>query len=124
YTPALATDVAAVPGSPPATAQQLDRDNYAGQPPVTAFLARTVFLHTLAYPESAQGITAERLRYSVCSPVIEPSFVEAARKQFIGGSLYLDDRPGSPMRFMTEPNLTQMIRKAISEVDPTEARDV
>jgi len=124
YTPALATDVAAVPGSPPATAQQLDRDNYAGQPPVTAFLARTVFLHTLAYPESAQGITAERLRYSVCSPAIEPSFVEAARKQFIGGSLYLDDRPGSPMRFMTEPNLTQMIRKAISEVDPTEARDV
>ena len=122
YAPALAADVASVPGNPPTTAEQIDRDNYSGQPPVTSYLARTIFLHTLAYPESAQGLTTESLRYSVCSPAIEPSFVEAARKQFLAESLYLDDRPGSPLRFMTEPNLTQMIRKAVAEVDPGEVR--
>lgn len=122
YTPALAADVASVPGAQPGIAQQLDRDHYPGQPPVTSYLARTIFLHTLAFPESAQGIAADRLRYSVCSPAVEPSFAEAARKRFVSESLYLDDRPGAPLRFLTEPNLTQMIRKAVNEVDPGEAR--
>lgn len=122
YTPAVAADVASVPGAQPATAQQLDRDHYPGQPPVTSYLARTIFLHTLAFPESAQGITADRLRYSVCSPAVEPGFVEAARKRFVSESLFLDDRPGIPLRFLTEPNLTQMIRKAVNEVDPGEVR--
>ncbi len=123
FAPALAADVAAASGAAPATAEQMDRTNDPGQPPVTSYLARTVFLHTLAYPESAQGVTSERLRYSVCSPAIEPTFVEAARKQFVSESLYLDDRPGSPLRFMTEPNLTQMIRKAVAEVDPGDVRE-
>ncbi len=122
YTPALAADVAAVPGAQPATAQQLDHAHYPGQPPATSYVARTIFLHTLAYPESAQGVTPDRLRYSVCSPAIEPSFCEAARKRFVAESLYLDDRPGAPLRFLTEANLNQMIRKAVAQVDPGEMR--
>ncbi len=123
YTPALATDVASVPGKSAATAEKLDKENYPGQPPVTSYVARTIFLHTLAYGDAAKGITPEGLRYSVCSPVIEPSFVEAARRQFVAESLYLDDRPGTPHRLLTEPNLTQMTRKAMAEVDPGEARN-
>ncbi|HEX8341202.1 MAG TPA: DUF499 domain-containing protein [Tepidisphaeraceae bacterium] len=122
YTTALATDVAAVPGKDPAVAQRLDIENFAGQPPVTSYVAGTVFLHTLAYGEGAQGIKADQLRYSICSPSIEPAVVESSRKLFIQESLYLDDRPGTPMRFRVEANLTQMIRKAMNNVDPDELR--
>ena len=122
YTPALAADVAAVEGSQPSVAQQIDRDEHPGQPPVTSYLARTIFLHTLAYGDAAKGILPERLRFSVCAPAIDPSFVESARKRFVEESSYLDDRPGAPLRFMTEPNLTQMIYKATSEVESADVR--
>jgi len=120
--PALASDVASVPGKAPSMAQRLDQDNYPGQCPVTGYVARTIFLHTLAYPEDAQGIKPDQLRFSVCSPEVEPSFVEAARKQFAEESLYLDDRPGAPMRFRVEPNLIQVVKRAMNDVDPDELR--
>lgn len=123
YAPALAADIAAVAGRDPSTAQRLDEENYPGQAPVTSYVARTGFLHTLAYGDAAQGITPEHLRFSVCSPAIEPAFVEAARRQFATDSLYLDDRPGARMRFQVEPNLTQVINRAMREVDPGEERD-
>lgn len=122
YATALATDVAAVPGKDPAIAQRLDSTIFAGQPPVTSYVANTIFLHTLAYGEAAQGIKPDQLRYSVCSPAIEPSFVESARKHFIADSLYLDDRPGAPLRFRVEANLTQMVRKAMNNVDADDLR--
>jgi hypothetical protein len=118
----LATDVAAVPGKDPAVAQRIDAESFAGQPPVTGYVAGTIFLHTLAYGDAAQGIKPDQLRYSVSSPSIEPSFVEVARKKFVEESLYLDDRPGAPMRFRVEANLTQMIRKAMNGVDADELR--
>ena len=122
YTTALATDVAAVPGKDAAIAQRLDSINFPGQPPVTSYVANTIFLHTLAYGEAAQGVKPDQLRYSVCSPSIEPTFIESARKQFVAESLYLDDRPGAPLRFRVEANLTQMIRKAMNNVDADELR--
>jgi len=122
YTTALATDVAAVPGKDPAVAQRIDTDNFPGQPPVTSYVAGTIFLHTLAHGDAAQGIKPDQLRYSVSCPAIEPTFVESARKQFIAESLYLDDRPGAPLRFRVEANLTQMIRKAMNSVDADELR--
>ncbi|NLX59557.1 MAG: ATP-binding protein [Phycisphaerae bacterium] len=122
FTPALASDVASVPGRDPSIAQRLDQENYAGQPPVTSYVARTIFLHTLAYPEDVQGVKPDQLRFSVCCPVIEPTFVEAARKRFAEDSLYLDDRPGAPMRFRVEPNLTQFINRATRDVDPDDLR--
>jgi hypothetical protein len=122
YTPALATDVAAVPDKDPAIAQRIDAELFPGQPPVTSYVARTIFLHTLAFGDAAQGIKPDQLRYSVCSPSIDPGFVEAARKRFVAESLYLDDRPGAPLRFRVEANLTQMIRKAMNNVDADELR--
>ncbi len=49
YTPALKADVAAVAGDDPSTAQLLDVRFYPGQLPITSYIARTVFLHTLAH---------------------------------------------------------------------------
>ena len=98
YAPAVKSDVVA--GDEPALAQRIDAQKYPGLPPVTAYLARTIFWHTLAYGESAKGISAEQLKLSVCSPSIEPPFSEQARLQFIADSIYLDDRPGAPLRFI------------------------
>ncbi|MDM8543814.1 DUF499 domain-containing protein [Desulfococcaceae bacterium HSG9] len=124
YAPALAADVAAVPGKDPSIAQWLDAQHYPGQPPVTSFVARTIFINTMAFGDAAQGVSAEHLRYSVCSPAIEPALAESARKAFITESLYLDDTPGASMRFRVEPNLTQIINRAMKEVDAEDLRNV
>jgi hypothetical protein len=122
YAPAVKSDVAAVAGDEPALAQRIDAQKYPGLPPVTAYVARTVFWHTLAYGESAKGITAEQLKLSACSPALEPSFIEQARVQFVTDSIYLDDRPGAPLRFMVEPNLTMIIRRIMKDIDAAEVR--
>ena len=123
YIAALLSDVAAVPGDPPALAQQLDQKYYPGRLPITAYVARTIFLHTLAYPDSASGITPERLKFAVCSPGVEPAFIEQARLQFVSEAIYLDDRPGAPLRFMTEPNLTMIVRRQMGLVEPLDVRN-
>lgn len=124
FSPALAADVAAVPGKDPAIAQWLDAEHYPGQAPVTSYAARTIFINTMAFGDAAQGISKEHLSYSVCSPSIEPAFVEAAQRLFKEESLYLDDRPGTPMRFRVQPNLTQMITRAMKDVDAGDMRNV
>ncbi len=123
YAPAVKADVAAVAGDEPALAQRLDAKNYPGMPPVTSYVARSIYWHTLAYGDSARGISPEQLKLAVCSPALEPAFVEQARTQFVTESIYLDDRPGAPLRFMVEPNLTMIIRKRMAEVDPGEVRN-
>lgn len=117
YTPALKTDVAAVAGDDPSVAQKLDQEFYPGQLPITAYIARTVFLNSLAHGEAAKGLTPEHLLYSVCSPAVEPSFIEQARKRFVAESLFLDDRPGAPMRRHRQ-NMKDRVRRhlAIEEI--------
>ena len=58
----------------------------------------------------------------MCSPALEPSFIEQARVQFVTDSIYLDDRPGAPLRFMVEPNLTMIIRRIMRDIDAAEVR--
>ncbi|MFI5458100.1 MAG: ATP-binding protein [Isosphaerales bacterium] len=122
YTPALKSDVAAVSGDNPSIAQELDLKFFPGQLPIHSYVARTVFLHTLAFGDAAKGIATDHLKLSVCSPLVEPSFVEQARARFITESLFLDDRPGALLRFMVEPNLTQVIRRQMDEVEATSLR--
>lgn len=123
YAPAIKSDVAAVQGDDLATSQALDAKYYPGQLPITSYIARTAFLNTLAYGDSAKGITPDHLKFSVCSPQIEPSFIEQARIRFMQEALFLDDRPGAPMRFMVEPNLEAMIRRIMrDEIDTSEVR--
>jgi hypothetical protein len=121
--PLLVADVAAGPGDRPALAQQLDERHFRGLTPYASYVARTIFLHSLAYPPDAAGIDAARLRWSLLAPELGFDFIEQARKTFVYDSAYLDDRPGVPYRFRTEPNLTLMIRREAESVDPGALRD-
>lgn len=121
YVPALRRDVAGE-GGVSALAQEIDADNYAGMPPFASYVARTIFLHNLASHEQLRGLSADELRFAMVGPAIDVSFVEDARKRFIEGSAFLDDRPGARLRFVAEPNLTQVIRRQEGMVDAEDAR--
>jgi hypothetical protein len=121
FDPAIRNDVGAADGGL-ALAQQLDASDYAGLPPYASFVARTILWHTFAFNEHLKGITAEELRYAVLGPGLDPSFLDDARQKFVGSSAYLDDRPAAPLRFLTEANLTMMIRRQELQVDPDAAR--
>jgi len=120
--PALKADVAAVENDLPATAERLDSEFYSGQAPLTLFLARTIFLNTLSYPEETRGIGKEHLKYSLLSPGLQAAFIDQALTRFIEEAQYLDDRPNSPYRFMAQPNLEQVIRKRMRDLNPDEVR--
>lgn len=126
YNAAIRSDVAAVPGDEPALAQQLDQQKLPGLPPAHGYLARTILWHTFAYGDNARGISAEQLKLAVCGPhpALEPSFLEQARVAFVAESIYLDDKPGAPLRFMVEANLTQIIRRRMADIDAAEVRQV
>ena len=121
YVPAISNDVSGGAGKK-ALAEEIDADQHAGLPPYAAYVARTIFLHTLAFNEPLKGLPAEQLRYSTVGPELDISFIEEARKKFIADSAYLDDRPGAPMRFLAEANLRQIIRREEQHVDPGDLR--
>lgn len=121
-TPAIKAEVAAHAGETPALAQDLDARHYVGLPPYGSYVARCLLFHTLAYQDTLRGVTSEELRYAILSPGTDLSFIDDARKRFVTDSAYLDDRPNVPLRFLAEANLTQMIRRQETQVDPAEAR--
>ncbi len=121
YVPAISNDVAGPTGSP-ALAERIDAELHKGLPPYAGYVARTVFLHTLAFNEPLKGVSPERLRYSMVGPAMDLAFIEEARKAFVTDSAFLDDRPGSPMRFLAEPNLTKLIQTEEQNVDVGDAR--
>ena len=122
YVPAITNDIAAGPVEKKALAEEIDATNHSGMPSYTVYVARTVFMHTLAFNDPLKGISQEQLRYSVVGPKLDISFIEEARKRFITESAYLDDRPGAPMRFLAEANLLQIVRREEQHVDAGEAR--
>ena len=95
----------------PALAASIDKESYAGLLPYASYVARTIFVHTIAYNNELRGLSSAHLRYSILSPSADLSFVAAAETAFIQGSAYLDDRPGAPLRFNAEANLTQIIAR-------------
>jgi hypothetical protein len=121
YVSAIRSDIAGEQGKR-ALAQELDDEHHRGLPPYTAYVARTIFMHTLAFNDPLKGLSSEHLRYSVIGPQVDISFVEAARQRFVANSAYLDDRPGAPLRFLTEANLTQVIRGVERNIDPGDLR--
>ena len=122
YLPAIANDVAAGGSDARALAQEIDAAHHGGMPPFAAYVARTIFMHTLAFNEPLKGVSAERLRYSVLGPATDISFIDQARTRFVTDSAYLDDRPGAPMRFLAEANLRQIIRREEQHVEAADAR--
>lgn len=123
FAPALKSDIASVAGGDPALAQEIDAEHYAGLAPYATYVAQTIFVHTLASHDRLKGLTPERLRFSTVGPGLDISFVEDARKRFMADSAYLDDRPGAPLRFLAEANLTQVIRRQEAAVDAGEVRN-
>ena len=122
YVPAITNDIATGSSEKKALAQEIDATQHSGLPPYAVYIARTIFMHTLAFNEPLKGISPEQLRYSVLAPTTDISFIEEARKKFIAESAYLDDRPGAPMRFLAEANLRQIIRREEGHVDAGETR--
>ena len=122
YLPAIANDVAGGGSGARALAQEIDAAHHGGMPPYAAYVARTIFMHTLAFNDPLKGVSAERLRYSVLGPATDISFIDQARKRFVTDSAYLDDRPRAPMRFLAEANLRQIIRREEQHVDAGDAR--
>lgn len=121
FDPAIRNDVAASEGAV-SLAQQLDAKDYAGLPPYGSFVARSILWHSFAFNEHLKGTTAEELRFAVLGPGNDLGFINDARQKFVTSSAYLDDRPAAPLRFLTEANLTMMIRRQELQVDPGEAR--
>ena len=122
YAPAIRGDVSSIDTAHPSLAEQIDAQHYKGLYPYAVNVARTIFLHTIAFNEQLKGITPEHLRFSVMSPVLDISFIEDARRRFATDSAYMDDRPGVKLRFLAEANLNQIIRREEQDVDPEEVR--
>jgi len=120
FIPAVSHDVGG--GAKTALAVELDEKHYKGLPPYAAYAARTIFLHSLAFHDQLKGLSPERLRFSMLGPSLDLSFIDTAWKRFRDESAYLDDRPGVPLRFLAEANLTQVIRREEANVDSAQTR--
>ena len=120
FIPAVNHDIAG--GTKKPLAVELDEKYYGGLAPYTTYVARTIFLHSLAFNDQLKGLSPEHLRFSVLGPSFDLSFIDAACKRFREESAYLDDRPGVPLRFLAEANLTQVIRREEQNVDSGQAR--
>ena len=121
FVPAILNDIAGPPERP-ALAQELDAKDFKGLLPYGTYVARTIFIHTLAFNNDLKGLSPDHLRYSILSPAADLSFIDDARSKFRADSAYLDDRPAAPLRFNAEANLTQVIGREEKIIDPGEAR--
>ena len=121
YNPAIRNDIVGE-GTRTALAQEIDASFYRGLPPYATYVARTVFIHSLGFPSQIQGIASDQLRFSIMAPSLDVGFIEDARKRFQERSAYLDDKPGAPLKFLTDANLTQIVERQIQLVDPGEVR--
>jgi hypothetical protein len=120
--PALNSDVASSDAGHQALAKALDAKLFANLPPYGSYVGRTILIHTIAFNEPLKGATPDELRFAIAAPTLDLSFVDQARKAFLEESAYLDDRPTAPMRFLTEANLNQVVRREEQIVDPSDAR--
>ncbi|MDZ7793618.1 MAG: hypothetical protein U5P10_07995 [Spirochaetia bacterium] len=112
YAPAVSGDVEAVEHEPSSIAEKIDTDSYAGLPPYTTYIARTIFIHTIAYHQRLQGIERTDLRLSMVGPSLDIGFIDDAAKKFVEESGYLDlDKRDKVLRFLTDINLNQLIRR-------------
>ncbi len=122
FRPAISNDIVSPGTERTALAQHIDATHHGGLQPFATHVARTIFIHSLAFNDSLKGLSPEELRFAILGPETDISFIEDARKKFIADSAYLDDRPGATMRFRAEANLQQMIRRTEDTVDRQEAR--
>ena len=124
FTAALKADVAASEedANNPSLAEELDASKYKGLSPYTQAVARTIFIHSLAFNEDLKGISPQDLRLSILSPAMNISYIDMAKRDFVNESSYLAESPGRPIHFQTEANLNQIIRQAEKKISPDDVR--
>lgn len=127
---AIAYDIANVDPLEPARAQRIDQQWYRDTAPFASYVARTIFVNSMAFNPELRGISVEDLRASMLAPGFPggsadggASFVEDARKRFVEESGYLDDRATTVLRFAAEANLTVLIEQTKTNVDRTRVRE-
>ena len=127
---AISYDIANADPLQPARAQRLDDRYYRGTAPFASYVARSIFVNSMAFNDELRGCTVEQLRAAMLSPAFEgasteggASFIEDARKRFAEESGYLDDRTTTVLRFAAEANLTRLIDQTKLNVDRSAVRD-
>ena len=68
YLPAIANDVAAGGAEARALAQEIDAAHHGGMPPYAAYVARTIFMHTLAFNDRIRRIFAGKIFEAIPFP--------------------------------------------------------
>jgi hypothetical protein len=112
FIPAIRADVSTTPAEGSrALAQRLDSQEFSGMEPYGSMAARTVLFHSLAFNEPLKGLSRLELNYSLYAPAVDPAFVDKAVRLLQEESEYLDDSGTSKLRFLTDSNLNQMVRK-------------
>lgn len=122
FVPALKADIAAVEGDAPSLAEQMDASVYAGLCPYASCVARTIFFHTLAFNDNLKGADPSEICYAILAPDLDISFVTDAIRRFRQESAFMDDHPNKPLRFLAEPNLTQIIHQQERRINPQDVR--
>ena len=127
---AISYDIANADPLQPARAQRVDDKYFKGMSPFGSYVARTIFVNSMAYNDDLRGVTVEQLRAQMLSPAFEgapteggATFIEEARKRFSEESGYLDDRVTTVLRFAAEANLTRLIEQAKTNVDRPRIRE-
>ncbi|MTF40384.1 ATP-binding protein [Cyanobacterium aponinum] len=107
-----------------AYAQQQDEEwLIAGKPPLTSYLARTIFLHSLTYGISA-GIRRAELNLSLLTPAIDINFVGRALDNLQTVAWYLDVDPITTIaRFKEEPSINKIITEEKEQIGRGEAKE-
>jgi hypothetical protein len=104
-------------------AQRLDAQEFTGMEPYGSMAARTVLFHSLAFNEPLKGLSRLELNYSLYAPAVDPAFVDKAVRLLQEESEYLDDSGTSKLRFLTDANLNQMVRKREGQFDLESVRE-
>ncbi|MGI0480571.1 ATP-binding protein [Geminocystis sp. CENA526] len=107
-----------------AYAQQQDEEwLIAGKPPLTSYLARTIFLHSLTYGISA-GIRQAELNLSLLTPNIDINFIDRALNNLQTVAWYLDIDPITTIaRFKEEPSINKIITEEKEQIGRGEAKE-
>ena len=127
---AITYDIANSDPLRPARAQRLDAQFYRDTAPFASYVARAIFVNSMAFNTELRGVAVEDLRAAMLAPGFPggvadggAAFIEDARKRFVEESGYLDDRTTTLLRFAAEANLTRLIEQTKTNVDRTRVRD-
>ncbi len=100
-----------------ALAQRLDETEFKGMEPYGSMVARTILFHSLAFNDPLKGLSRLDLNWSLYGPGVDPAFIDKAVRHIQEESEYLDDSGSSKLRYLTDANLNQMVRRREGQFD-------